>query len=311
MTAPDTSPLPPLHARDPRGHKGTFGTVAVVGGCARPETPMIGAPVLSALGALRAGCGLARLVMPAPILPHALTILPPATGIALETDEQGLIVPSDQSLAPLQHADALVVGPGLGADRPRSFPVADLTSRCIALGTPCVLDADALNALVAGERLHRLDLSRCILTPHPGEFARLAKVRGIGGDPTDTAQRPAAAADLARSLGCVVVLKGAGTVVSDGSRAWVCTRGHPCMGTAGTGDVLAGLIASLIAQHHASGMSLYDCARLGVEAHARAGELWATDRGADAGMLAPELAGLLPGVLAELTAGAASPNPQA
>lgn len=300
-----------LPARDPHGHKGTFGTVAVVGGCAQADMPMIGAPALSARAALRAGCGLARLVMPAPVLVAGLSLVPSATGIAIATDDEGQPITDPPLLALVRQSDALVVGPGLGPDRPRQHPVAELVRSCVALGLPTVLDADGLNALVTGEQLHRLDLSRCVLTPHPGEFARLAAVRGITTSATDPASRPDAAAALARSLGCVVVLKGAGTVVSDGLRAWVCESGHPCLGTAGTGDVLAGLTGSLLAQLHARGLSLYDLARLAVKAHALGGERWAFERRAHAGMLAEELTDLLPGVLSDLTDAGASPSPQA
>jgi len=101
-------------------------------------------------------------------------------------------------------------------------------------------------------------------------------------------------------VGCVVVLKGAGTVVSDGIRTWTCTHGHPCLATAGTGDVLAGLIGGLAAQFapdQEAGMSLFDVARLGVQAHAIAGEEWARKHTAQAGLLARELADELPAVL--------------
>jgi len=309
VTTLDPSPLPELPARDPRGHKGTFGTVAVVGGCARRELPMIGAPTLSARAALRAGCGLVRLVMPEPIVVSGLMLMPSATGVAIDTDEDGWPHSDERFIEALTQSSVVVVGPGLGADDHRRHPVAELVRTAVEIGRPAVVDADGLNALVSGEMLHRVDLSRCVLTPHPGEFARLASVRGIGADPTDDAERPEAAELLAKSLGCVIVLKGAGTVVSDGAHTWVCERGHPCLGTAGTGDVLAGLLGSLIAQQ--GERSLYDSARIAVEAHAIAGEVWAQANKAQAGLLASELADLLPGVLGGFTAGGASPSPQA
>jgi hypothetical protein len=121
---------------------------------------------------------------------------------------------------------------------------------------------------------------------------------GITLDPTDPTQRPHAAAALARRLGCVVVLKGAGTVVSDGLRAWTCTHGHPCMATAGTGDVLAGVIGGLAAS--SKGLPLYEIARIAVDVHARAGEAWALANNASAGMLAAELAAHIPALLEPL-----------
>ncbi len=89
----------------------------------------------------------------------------------------------------------------------------------------------------------------CVLPPDPGEFRRLAAPLGITLDPTDAVQRPGACAELARRLGAVVVLKGKGSVVSDGQRMWVCTHGAPCLATGGTGDVLTGRLASLGAQY--------------------------------------------------------------
>jgi NAD(P)H-hydrate repair Nnr-like enzyme with NAD(P)H-hydrate dehydratase domain len=102
------------------------------------------------------------------------------------------------------------------------------------------------------------------------------------------------------------VLKGAGTVVSDGIKTWTCKHGHPCLGTAGTGDVLSGLLGGLIAQFAADEngpLSLYDAARIAVQAHAIAGEQWARDRGAAAGLLAAELADELPRVLEGMRVG--------
>ncbi|MCA9272392.1 MAG: NAD(P)H-hydrate dehydratase [Phycisphaerales bacterium] len=311
MSTPDTSPVPRLPERDPRGHKGTFGTVAIVGGCARRESPMLGAPVLAARAAFRAGCGLVRLVTPEPIITAALSLIPSATGVGMSTDEDGSPVVNHAVMEALRAADAIVVGPGLDADHAKRHPIADIVRQAVEIGIPTVIDADGLNALVTGEMLHRIDLSRCVLTPHPGEYERLATARGIGADATDEDERPEAAALLARSLGCVVVLKGAGTVVSDGERAWVCEHGHACLATAGTGDVLAGLTGSLVAQHRRAGLSLYDLARIAVSAQAIAGERWAQDKQAHAGLLASELADGLPGVLAGLTAGGASPSRRA
>ena len=272
---------------------------------------MLGAPVLAARAAFRAGCGLVRLVTPEPIITAALSLIPSATGVGMSTDEDGSPVVNHAVMEALRAADAIVVGPGLDADHAKRHPIADIVRQAVEIGIPTVIDADGLNALVTGEMLHRIDLSRCVLTPHPGEYERLATARGIGADATDEDERPEAAALLARSLGCVVVLKGAGTVVSDGERAWVCEHGHACLATAGTGDVLAGLTGSLVAQHRRAGLSLYDLARIAVSAQAIAGERWAQDKQAHAGLLASELADGLPGVLAGLTAGGASPSRRA
>src|SRR5262249_28502981 len=138
---------------------------------------------------------------------------------------------------------------------------------------PVVVDADALNALAEIPELFRDFHARAILTPHPGEFRRLAAVFKITHDPTRDDSRPAAAESLAQKLGCILVLKGAGTIVSDGHRTWRCPAGHPCLATAGTGDVLSGIVAGLTAQfapragHPASSsgsLDLFDTARVAV-----------------------------------------------
>lgn len=295
---------PRLPARDPRGHKGTFGTVTVVGGCAASPR-MIGAPAFAARAALRAGCGLVRLAMPEPILDAGLLTEPHATGIPLAVDDDGLLVPHE-AVAALDAitlaCDCLAIGPGLGA----GAGVGAVALRAVQQdNVPVVVDADALNALALLPDLNREFRGRAIITPHPGEYARLARALNLDHDPVDPPTRPAAAEALAQRLGCIVVLKGAGTIVSDGQRTWLCGRGNPCLATAGTGDVLTGCIASLVAQFlgkpsPAKGaarghetLDLWNLACLGVEAHARAGEAWADQNQADAGMLALQLADCL------------------
>jgi ADP-dependent NAD(P)H-hydrate dehydratase len=243
-----TEPPPMLPPRDPRGHKGTFGTVLVCGGCAA-NPRMIGAPALAAMASLRAGCGLAKVLAPAPILDHVLTLCPSATGWGVELDEHQRLMPHEASrgfdaIAPQAHS--IVVGPGLG----EGPGVSRLALRAIQHeGCPVILDADAINALATIPELHRDWRCAGVITPHPGEFRRLAAWLNIEADAVSEATRPSAAEELAQKLGCIVVLKGAGTVVSDGHQTWVNATGGPELATAGTGDVLAGLIAGLVAQH--------------------------------------------------------------
>lgn len=323
---------PRLPRRSADGHKGTFGTVAVIGGCTTAESAggshMAGAPALVALGALRSGAGLAKLVCPVTVLPTAIGLAPSATGIVLPTDVRGVIVAHEAAAvldAVFAASDAVVIGPGLGgageSDAPAATAVEAVSLRAVQQeDVPVVVDADALNALSRISELSREFRAMAVLTPHPGEFRRLARALKIAHDPTDTAQRPLAAEALAQRLGCVVVLKGAGTVVSDGQRTWVCPHGHPCLATAGTGDVLSGVIAGLVAQwvrppdpmlaklpeqaRRALGgasagggdatLDLFDAARAGVVVHALAGERWAAAHDASAGLLAAELAALVP-----------------
>ncbi|MFG0258899.1 MAG: NAD(P)H-hydrate dehydratase [Phycisphaerales bacterium JB041] len=326
---------PRLPRRASGGHKGTFGTVAVVGGCAAPAESaggphMAGAPALAALGALRSGAGLARLVCPASVLPTAIGLAPSATGIVLPTDSRGVIV-AHEAAAVLDglfaDSDAVVIGPGLGGvGGPAATAVEAVSLRAVQQEeVPVVVDADSLNALARIPELSREFRAAAVLTPHPGELRRLGAALKITHDPTDAAQRPLAAESLAQRLGCVVVLKGEGTLLRDWQRTWVCAHGHACLATAGTGDVLAGVIAGLVAQwvrlpdpmlaklpeaarralqaDRGGSLDLFDAARAGVLVHALAGERWAATHEAAAGLLAAELAALVPVCAESIRAG--------
>lgn len=288
--------LPPLPPRPRDGHKGTFGTVLVVGGSSDESTRMIGAPALAGMGALRAGCGLCRLMMPATILNAALSSLTSATGLPLMVDDEDQVIPFE-AVADFDRAadDAtcIAIGPGLGSSEAARALVLRAVQRD---NPPLVIDADALNVLAAIPELFRDFHAAAILTPHPGEFRRLASAFRITHDPVNEDARSRATEALAQKIGAIIVLKGARTVVSDGQRTWVCPAGDPCMATGGSGDVLAGVAAGLVAQHLRQGHELFECARAAVAAHALAGERWAANN-ASAGMLATELANLIPAAL--------------
>lgn len=309
-----TDDVPKLPPRPTDGHKGTFGTVCVIGGQAGRPRVMLGGPVFAALGALRAGAGLAVLAVPAPLLAESLTVAPSATGLALPVDEQGNLRPSEVAALLdefLNEYDCVAIGPGFGADEPQRHVVMRLVGQD---DVPLVVDADALNALAAVAEFHRDFRALAVLTPHPGEYLRLAAALGLDGDPSDTARRPAAAEQLAQRLGCVVVLKGASTIVTDGVQTWINPSGNVALATAGTGDVLTGVIGGLVGQFFKpqagpssspistpphGGLSLYDCARLGVYVHGLAADRWAQRHG-QAGLLATDLLTELPGAIAEL-----------
>jgi NAD(P)H-hydrate epimerase len=299
---PEAFPVPTLPGREHAGHKGTFGTVMVLGGQVAPPRMMIGGPALSAMAALRAGAGLAVLAMPRPILAAGLTVAPSATGLALPVDERGRLRPSEVAEivdGALGGVRCLAAGPGLGADEPQQRIVMRLVGRD---DVPLVLDADALNALAAMRDFHRDFRAQAICTPHPGEFARLAGALRIEADPRDPAGRAAAAEALARRLGCIVVLKGAGTVVTDGQTTTINPSGGAALATAGTGDVLSGIIAGLVAQHvrpAGGALSLLECARAAVYAHGVAADRWTAAHG-DGGLLAADLLDELPGVLSAM-----------
>lgn len=274
---------------------------------------MIGSPALCAVAALRAGAGLARLTAPDPVLLAGLTIAPSATGVSIPVDDDGEII-AHQAVETLDSllpgCDCLAIGPGLGT----SPGAIALTLRAVGqTEVPVVVDADALNNLAATPQLQLDFHARAILTPHPGEFARLAKAQGVNADSTDASQRPAGAEQLAQRLGCVVVLKGAETVVSDGQHTWTDDTSDSALATAGTGDVLTGVIAGLAAQFASSNsteaqrsrsLSLFECAQIGVRAHALAASVWRQQSGANAGLLAGELADCLPRAIERLRTGA-------
>ncbi len=301
---PQTTDLPRLPPRPAEGHKGTFGTVLVVGGQAAAPRIMLGGPALAALGALRSGAGLAVLGVPAPLIGAALTVAPAATGLALPVDERGCLVPSGVAElldAQLPKVDAVAVGPAFGVGTSQQRIMVRLVG---VADRPLVIDADGLNALAQVEQLHRDFRAAAILTPHPGEYARLAKSLGIEADAVEAAGRPDAAEQLARRLGCVVVLKGPGTIVTDGLTTSTNTTGNVALATGGTGDVLTGVIAGLVAQYFrpaaaAGGLRLLDCARLGVYIHGLAADLWSARCGS-AGMLATDLLDEIPAALARL-----------
>jgi NAD(P)H-hydrate epimerase len=303
MTTPIPWPPRPLD-----GHKGTFGTVLVVGG-SLGQRGMLGGPTFSALGALRAGCGLCELAMPAPLLVAGLSLAPSATGIALAVDGHGSIeAAAIDALQPaLARATVLAIGPGLGQDMGVGTLVEALLAAAASRRLPVVLDADGLNAYAQSGRAEPFT-NPTILTPHPGEFRRLAEACGLGElDPIDPARRSESARALSARLRAIVVLKGHGTCIAMGDRVEVERCGNPALATGGSGDVLTGVVASLWAQWIASttGAALadlgFDAARAAVRLHGHAADRWAQEHG-DAGMLASDLLAAIPDARRALSA---------
>lgn len=273
--------IPDLPSRPGEAHKGTFGTVIVVGGSAT----MIGAPALCARAALRSGSGLVKIATTGDVLAHALTIEPCATGVLLHGDAEAWRHGIDA--ADPEGRAVLAVGPGMGLAQGGGQKVLAL----LRGKRPIVLDADGLNLLARTGRPRPRGGAELVMTPHPGEFARLAKPLGITDCPTDPASRAGTAAKLAQAHHAVVLLKGQHTVVTDGQGLYINQTGNPAIATAGSGDVLTGLIASLIGQ----GLSAFDAAVLGAYLHGRAGDNWAKRHGRS-GLRAVDLADELPDV---------------
>jgi len=290
--------LPP---RPSTGHKGSFGSVMVLGG----SSNYVGAPCLAARAAYRAGAGLVTLATPAAIHSTVAGLLPEATHLLLPHSLGALVSDALDVIGPeFTRYQALLVGPGLGRDphtrellttllagqrspahREIGFvPRLELVLRYKL--PPLIIDADGLNLLAElPDSLKGLPAGT-ILTPHPGEMARLlgTSVSAVNAD------RLSCAREAALAWSCTVILKGAYTVVADANGdVWVNPMANAALATAGSGDVLAGAIAGLRAQ----GCDSLQAALAGVYLHGLTGMLWSLRQG-DAGLLACELCDLLP-----------------
>ena len=283
----DTALIGPLLPTRPLGaNKATFGRALVVGGSHR----YLGAPYLACAAAGRVGAGLVTLAAVPLVRSAVATMLPEVTHLPLP-ESGGTVAPeaAAEVVAALGRYEALLVGCGLGdTAATRSF-VQQLLLAEAAEPAPRVVDADALNALARLYAWWERMPGSAVLTPHPGEMARLAKcsIEDVQRD------RLACARACAKQWGQVVVLKGAYTVIAapDG-RARVSPFANPALATAGTGDALAGAIVGLLAQ----GLDPFDAASSGVCLHAAAAERVSAELG-DSGLLASDLLPLLPLVM--------------
>lgn len=262
--------LPP---RKPDSHKGDYGRVLVVAG----SPGMCGAASMAATAAYRAGAGLVYIACPASIA-TAMSIKQDCAVIWPFEESQA----ADQILLYASRCDVAVIGPGLSQ---APAVVAAIREAIPGLEKPFVLDADGLNAFAEHPDLLGRGHAPRILTPHPGEAARLlgSTIEAVQKD------RRASAVELARRFLSIAVLKGHRTIVSDGTRTAVNRTGNPGMATGGTGDVLAGVLGALIGQ----GLEPYDAAVLGVHVHGRAGDLAARRLG-QVSTMATDLLGELP-----------------
>ena len=254
----DAAALLPERAMD--AHKGSFGRVLSIAG----SEGMAGAACLCAGAALRAGAGLVTAACAFPVLGALQANVPCATARVV-SDGSALSEDAAQELLALaQKASALAIGPGLSQDEGVYKAIAPLMQSDI----PKVIDADALNLLA---RYGGGVGDNTVLTPHPAEMARLcgASVEEVLAAPVETAQ------ELALELGACVLLKGATTVIAQGEDVALNVTGCSAMATGGSGDVLTGVIAGLLAQ----GMPPFDAARVGAFYHGRAGEAASATKG--------------------------------
>jgi NAD(P)H-hydrate epimerase len=259
--------IPKLKPRPTDGHKGTFGKVAVIAG----SVGMSGAAALTGKAALHSGAGLVRVATAKSALPIVAAIDPSYTTIPLAEDNRGRI--SQKALNTILHVveenDCLAIGPGLGVSNQLQMIIETLIQHT---DLKLVIDGDGLNNLSKIIGWPGQVKAQIILTPHPGEFQGLWN--GITRDKIP-AKRQNQAVELANLTKSIVVLKGAGTVVTDGQRVYINKTGNPGMATAGSGDVLTGVITALIGQ----GLSSFDSAVLGVYIHGLAGDIAAKKLG--------------------------------
>lgn len=273
--------IPKLEPRAVDGHKGIYGKVCIIAG----SLGMSGAAAIVGRAALRSGAGLVRVATPKGILPIVASLEPSFTTIPLPQDSRGRIGAKAANIIieALEQNDAAGAGPGIGVSSElRSVIGSILEQDKLRL----VIDADGLNNLAVMKNWPAKLKAELILTPHPGEMRRLWS--GLFRDeiPSDRTQQ---AVQLSQKTSAVVVLKGAGTVVTDGKKVYINKTGNPGMATAGSGDVLTGVITALLGQ----GLSSFDSAVLGVYAHGLAGDIAAEKLG-QVGMICTDIIDSLP-----------------
>jgi NAD(P)H-hydrate epimerase len=255
------SDIPKLKPRAVDGHKGDYGKVCIIAG----SIGMSGAAALAGRAALRSGAGLVRVATPKSVLPIVAAIEPSFTTSALPEDSNGRI--SSKAINAILDAigenDAMAFGPGIGTSGALSSILETLLEQ---EQLRLVIDADGLNNLAGMKNWPARLKANLILTPHPGEFKRLWS--GLLREELPT-EKPQQALQLSQRTNTIVVLKGAGTVVTDGKRVYINKTGNPGMATAGSGDVLTGVVTALLGQ----GLDNFDAAVLGVYIHGLAGDI--------------------------------------
>lgn len=267
-----------LPNRDPWGHKGTFGKILLLCG----SLGFTGAAYLAAMGALRSGAGLTFLGVPESIYAiEAVKLNEPVVFPLPDRDGKLSRDAIPEILNRLPNMDAVLIGCGLGQSSD-TFEVVKAVLENAAC--PVVLDADGINAIAQHKDIVRGRVYPTILTPHDGEFARLAGKVGQN--------RMASAMTLAKDLGCIILLKGHRTCITDGESCYENHTGNPGMAVGGSGDVLAGILVSLLGQ----GMAPLEAAAVGAWLHGAAGDICAAEIG-QYGMLPTDMINALPRLL--------------
>lgn len=262
-------------------HKGSYGRVGVIGG----SSGFTGAPYLSSLSAMRTGSGYVYTLVPASLQTIMSIKLTEAIVRPIEDKETGhFIMESLQDvLMYIKDMDAIAIGPGMGVDGDRTYLVKEIIKNA---EIPMVMDADAINCIADNTEILNNHHSNIVITPHPGELARFLDI------PVEVLQekRVFYSELIAKKYNVVVVLKGHRTVVASPKLGiYINETGNPGMATAGSGDILTGMIASLLGQ----GLKTFDAAKLGVHLHGMAGDITRDNLG-EYGMIAGDIAENIP-----------------
>ena len=279
-----------LLSRDPDTHKGDYGHCLIVGG----SPGLSGAVCLAASACLRIGAGLVTVGIPRDLSQIFEVKLTEVMSLPLDSSH-GIIscgcFSKVEDFISRRRINSLALGPGLSCNG----SVKKLVERIISeIDIPVVLDADGINAVADDLRVFEKAKAKVVLTPHPGEFSRLIK--------KDTgeirANRKKLAKDFALRYNLVLVLKGSGSLITDGERLFENKSGNPGMATAGSGDILTGMISGLVSQ----GLDLLEAARLGVYLHGLAGDLAAEDK-TQGSLIASDIIDFLPKAIRQGTSG--------
>ena len=272
-----------LPKRNKNSHKGDFGRVGIIAG----SRGMIGAAYLSSMAALRSGSGLVYNIVPKSLYDIFSIKLIESIILPVEDNNTGHFILNsvDEVEKAIENKDVLAIGPGMGVDSERTKFIQNIL---IAYNGPIILDADGINCLAKDPSILLKRKGTTIITPHPGEMSRLMKLN------TQEIQknRIKYSKAISNKYNIITVLKGANTVVTNGKDIYINPTGNPGMATAGSGDVLTGIIASLIAQ----GLNPYKATILGVYAHGLAGDLAKLDKG-EYGLIARDILENIPQAL--------------
>ncbi|MEC4674629.1 MAG: NAD(P)H-hydrate dehydratase, partial [Nitrospirota bacterium] len=277
-----------IPARPRSAHKGTFGHLGLIAG----STGKSGAAALSARAALRCGTGLVTIATPTNVNPILETLTLEAMTVPMPQTAEGSLsldaAPHLENFA--QERNALAIGPGLST---QAETVELVRSFIGSLDRPSIIDADALNALAGHTSILKACRTPPILTPHPGEMARLL---GKGTAQDVNQDRLGVARQFAQNHGCILVLKGAQTVMANADQEIsICPTGNPGMASAGMGDALTGIIGGLLAQ----GLPPWKAAQAGVFLHGLAGDIGARQYG-EIGLLASDLIDSIPAAFQQI-----------